>query len=526
MIWVDRDLQKLKERHLKLEWVDDMKTPSGRIHVGALRGVVIHDLMYKVLVENGVPAKFTYVFNDHDPMDAIPSYLDRSVWGKYAGMQLCSVPSPEPGFKSFAEFYAKEFQAVFESINCHPEIVWSSELYASGKMNDIVRVMLDNAAKIREIFARVSKAVKADTWYPLNVVCEKCKKVSTTQVYKWDGTHAYYRCLPHAVEWTDGCGHEGKIDPRNGRAKLPWRLDWPATWKVLGVTAEGAGKDHMSSGGSHDFASAICEEVLHYQTPYPLPYEWFTVGGRKMSSSKGVGISARDVASILPPDVFRFLIVRTPIGTALDFNPYGMTIPNLFDDYDKCMNAYFDKIERKTPDGKAGEVSSDFARMIELSQVNPLPRERMFFPRFRTVANLVKAKTNVAEHLAKTLHRDLTPDEQHILAERIRYANIYLETYAEKPKTDTKEDFAAFTGDQMQFLSMLAKELARLTAPSRDDIQNAVFAILKKQKGKPKDMFRAFYRTVTGTDFGPKAADLILEKGLDAVVDALQKASK
>lgn len=119
MIWVDREVKKIKERKVHAEgssrgeWVDDMKTPSGRIHVGALRGVVIHDLVHRALLENGVKSTYTYVFDDHDPMDAIPSYLDFQKWEQYAGMQLCNIPSPEKGYKSFAEYYAKEFIHVF-----------------------------------------------------------------------------------------------------------------------------------------------------------------------------------------------------------------------------------------------------------------------------------------------------------------------------------------------------------------------------------------------------------------------------
>src|SRR5206468_4318514 len=118
------------------------------------------------------------------------------------------------------------------------------------------------------------KKPKADTWYPFNVVCENCKKVGTTQVYKWDGEFVYYKCHPEIVAWAKGCEHEGKISPFNGNGKFPWKIEWPAKWKALGITVEGAGKDHMSEGGSHDFAAQICKRVLHYEVPYPLPYEF------------------------------------------------------------------------------------------------------------------------------------------------------------------------------------------------------------------------------------------------------------
>ncbi|MEK7499103.1 MAG: lysine--tRNA ligase, partial [Patescibacteria group bacterium] len=242
MIWVDREVKKILERNKQLEWVDDMKTPSGRIHVGSLRGVVIHDLVYRALLENDKDTKFTYVIEDHDPMDAIPSYLDYDKWEQYAGKQLFKIPSPEPGFSSFGEFYGKEFISVFESINCHPEIIWMSEVYKSGKMNEVVRNALDKVGQIREIYLRITKVKKADDWFPLNVVCEKCGRVGTTSVHKWDGEFVYYKCNPEMVAWAEGCGNEGKVSPFNGNAKMPWRVEWPAKWKVNGVLVEGAGK--------------------------------------------------------------------------------------------------------------------------------------------------------------------------------------------------------------------------------------------------------------------------------------------
>ena len=67
MFWADKLALELKERKLAQEWVDDMKTPSGRIHVGSLRGVVIHDLIHQALTDVGVKSKYTYVIEDQDP---------------------------------------------------------------------------------------------------------------------------------------------------------------------------------------------------------------------------------------------------------------------------------------------------------------------------------------------------------------------------------------------------------------------------------------------------------------------------
>ncbi|MFZ1619664.1 MAG: lysine--tRNA ligase, partial [Microgenomates group bacterium] len=431
MIWVDREVKKIKELNLPQVWIDDMKTPSGRVHVGALRGVVIHDLLYKAFTEQDDDVNFSYVFNNMDQMDAIPSYLDYEKWEKYAGMPLYKIPSPEQGFANFAEFYAKEFITVFESINCHPKIIWSSDLYESGKMNDIIRVVLDNAGKIRDLYKTISKSVRPDNWYPFQVICEKCGKIGTTVVTEWDGEKVVYICNPEMVAWAEGCGHTGSISPFDGNGKPHWKVDWPALWKVIGVTVEGSGKDHMSAGGSYDLSSAISREAFGYTPPHAPAYEWFTIGGAKMSSSKGIGTSAKDAATILPPDILRFLLVRTPIERSIDFNPFGDTIPNLFDDYDRCFSAYFDKLENKLPEGTQGEVIEDFARIAELSQVRPLPMTRMFLPRFRTIVNLLKTRVEILEFFEKQKGSALNDYEKELLEERIIYAEGYLKAYAE-----------------------------------------------------------------------------------------------
>lgn len=510
MIWVDREVKKIKERNLPLEWVDDMKTPSGRIHVGALRGVVIHDLIYKVLIENKVKAKYTYVFDDHDPMDAIPSYLDYSKWERYAGMQLYQIPSPQPGFKNYAHFYAQEFVEIFNSINCYPEIIWASQLYLQGKMNQVIKEVLEATPKIRKIYHQITKKPRPADWHPFNVRCQKCERIGTTYVYKWDGQYVYYRCQPKMVAWATGCGYEGKISPFNGNGKLPWKIEWAAKWKVIGVTIEGAGKDHMSAGGSHDIASAVGQKVLKYPTPYPIPYEWFTVSGRKMSSSKGVGASAFEVAQILPPNVFRFFIVRTPIETHIDFNPEDEAIFHIFDDFDRCMEAYFLKLEKKNPAGKKGEVFLDFARIIELSAVKELPTKRVFLPRFRTIVNVLKSKIDPLNFFSKQKGDKLTKQEKEILEERLIYAKRLIERNYQK---ENKE--ISLNQNQKRFLILLTEKIKKTTSPTKDNLKSIIFEILKKENFNPKEVFTGFYQVLTGQNFGPKAIDLIEEIGIN-----------
>src|SRR3989344_3266470 len=294
-------------------------------------------------------------------MDGLPVYLPKEKYEKYMGMPLFKVPSPEKGYKNYAEYYSLDFKKVFNAIGCDPEIIWVTDLYRAGKMNDGVRLALDNAKTIRGIYEKMYKKPMAANWYPFQLYCPNCGKVSTTEVTDWDGKEVTYTCKVDKVDYAKGCGESGKASPFSTKdhiaGKLSWKVEWPLKWKVIGVTVEGGGKDHMSAGGSYDLSSLIAKQVFNYKPPYPLPYEFFLIGGKKMSSSKGLGSSASDMLEILPAEILRFLMVKTPNNHAINFDPSGDTIPKLFDEYQDYSEHYFSG--RK----------DDYARIFELSQI-------------------------------------------------------------------------------------------------------------------------------------------------------------
>lgn len=492
MFWADEIALKIKERNLPLEWVDDMKTPSGRIHVGALRGLVIHDLVFKVLKEQGVNAKYTYIFDNHDPMDGLPVYLPQEEYSKYLGLPLYKVPSPEPGFASYAEYYAKEFQDTFNKIGCTPEIIWSTDLYMSGKMNDVVKLCLDKADVIRGIYEELYKKPLPENWYPFQVYCTNCGKVSTTRVTAWDGKEVTFECKVDAVKWTEGCGHKGKISPLSDEnhiaGKLPWKIEWSAKWKVLGVTVEGAGKDHMSRGGSHDLTSLVCERVFKYEVPYPIPYEFFLIGGKKMSSSKGRGFAASDMLTVLPKTLVRFLMVRAKINHTIDFDPEKPdTIPNIFDEYQEAATSYFNK------DGE------DLGRMFELSQIDKVEKPSRI--RFSTLAQWVQMP-NMDEEIKKEG-----------LTDWVKYAKYWVDNFApEKDKFEVKKELPSdaknLNEDQKKYLVALADKIN--SSKSAEDFQLDIYNTAKDMNLPSKDAFQAIYLSLLGKDHGPKAAWLIL----------------
>jgi lysyl-tRNA synthetase, class I len=499
MFWADAIAQVIKKRGRDLEWVDDMKTPSGRIHVGSLRAVTTHHLIYRALVDAGVKAKFTYVLEDHDPMDGLPSYLPKEKYEQYLGMPLFMIPSPEEGAKNFAEFYGKEFVYGFNKIGCDPEIIWTTDLYYSGKMNDGIKKVLDNAAKIRTFYEDLYKKPIADDWYPYVVYCPKCHKVSTTKVTDWDGKQVTFICRVDGLDWTKGCGFEGKVSPFATKdtinGKVPWKVEWAIKWQAIGVTVEGAGKDHMTKGGSHDLSQRVAEEVLGYETPYAFAHEFFLVGGKKMSSSKGTGISVIDLLTILPPQMIRFLIARTKLNQAINFDPAeGDTIPVLFDEYQRAAEAYFNKTDE------------DLARVFALSQIGEVQKPPSI--RFSVLAQWVQMP-NMQEAI-----------KREGLEEWAKYAQLWVERYApESQKFTVKEtlpeEAKTLSGEQKAYLHKIAEMIG--SEIEAEEFQKQLYEVSKEMELKSKEAFGAIYTALIGKNHGPKAGWLILSLDRDFV---------
>ena len=404
MFWIDRIVTEIESRFqekiAKGETliIRDEKTLSGRVHVGSLRGVMIHGALLEALQEKGIKAKFLFEFNDFDPMDGLPVYLDEETYRPHMGKRLNEIPAPDPEYPNFAEYFGADFSKAVEKTGVPIEYYRSSEVYKSGRYNEVIRLALENADKIRAIYKKVSGGEKKENWLPLQVICQNCGKMGTTRVESFDGEQVSYTCEPNMVKWAEGCGHSGNVSPFDGNGKLPWKVEWAAKFRVMGVDIEGAGKDHSTKGGARDIANHISREVFGYEPPYDIPYEFFLVGGKKMSSSKGAGSSAREISELLPRPLLRSLFLFKDPKKVIDFIPDGDTIPILYDLYDKYAVGYFE--------GANDDYSRAFSFAYPLTERKDIAVR--FLPRFSSVAFLSQMPhMDFEKEVADCLERDL-----------------------------------------------------------------------------------------------------------------------
>lgn len=505
MFWADIIAKNLKDKGPHL--VNDAKTPSGKIHVGSLRGVLIHDFVHKALIEQGVKSTYTYHFDDFDPMDGLPVYLDQEKYKPFMGFPLKDIPSPD-GEGSYAQYYASDFLKVFNKLGAEPEIIWSSELYKDGTLDRAIKIVLDNSEKIQEIYHNVSGSEKKKGWLPFQPVCPNCKKIGTTLSSDWDGEEVRFTCEKDMVVWAQGCGYSGKVSPFGGTGKMPYKVEWPAKWFSLGVTIEGAGKDHSSKGGTRDVASVIMREVFKKEPPADIPYEHILIGGKKMSSSKGLGSSAEDVAGVLPAEILRFLFARVPAQRAIDFDPSNPnTIPDLFDEFDRGQKAYFD------------QTNEDLAKTWQASQIGEIKEE--FNLRFNLIKEFLinlKTEESILAEAEKVKGGKLTNFDEKAIKLRIRYAKIWLEKFGQE-EVETKH--IELSDKQKELLKNLSETLDEKL--SEDELQNFIYNKGKELGLKPSETFQAVYQTLLGKDQGPRAGILIKSLGLDIVKEKFAK---
>lgn len=514
MFWADQYVQEVIEKRKPPFKVYDWKTPSGIAHAGHLRTFLYHQAIYRGLQLQNQPATFFYGFDDMDAMDGLPKDLPES-YEQYMGMPLFKVPSPTNEHKSLADYYLSKYLEAMEILDIHPEVPRTSELYCEGVFNEAITIALDNAEQIRSIYADFG-APKPDDWHGFQAVCENCGRNGTTYVYDWDGEHVSYRCEPNLVKWAKGCGREGKISPYNGNGKLHWKVEWPAKWFIFRTDFEGAGKDHYTKNGSRDYGRRIVKEVFGAEEPIGYGHEFFLIGGKKMSSSKGTGLTANDAAHILPPHLMRYFVYRVPAKRQIEFNPEGDTIPRIYDDYDRSLAACLEDPE------------SDLGRAVIYANQNeaPLPTYTM---RFSKVTFLIQMPhMDIKQLAAEEKGSELTDSELEELEIRIEYSRRWLDTYADETAKFTLQPElpnVELSQEQCVYLAHIAERLQ-----SADWSGGEIHTILHDTKNEmqlaPKEAFGALYRVFLNKDNGPQAGWFLAALDKEFVINRLNKATR
>jgi lysyl-tRNA synthetase class 1 len=510
----------------------DEKTPSGIIHVGAGRGWIIHDVIAKAMRKAGMNARFVLSSDDIDPYDK-PNKTLPADWNKYIGMPFRNMPSPVQGYENFGNYYFMMCVEKFEELGIQVEIESTGAEYEKGTFNKAIKKILDNHLKVQDIYLRLygEEAAGAQK-IPFNIICEKCGKIATTLATKWDKEKEllHYECKEGnaVVKWASGCGHSGIISPYDGNGKFPWKVEWAAKWPSKGVICEYAGKDHFTLGGSRTCAVAISSEILDYPPPYPSTrtetgkgYEFFNIGGKKMSTSKGEGIAFADITTILPPKIVRYLLVRARPHAVIDFDPNkDNDVIFLFDRYDECERVYF-KDADTIKDMTEKEIYKQ-GRIYELSQTSteiPVKMPHQISLTFAaSVIQLGLHEEGALKILKQLGHipEDISGIDLHYVMERLHDAKRWVDTFASEnykfviqDKTHAETVGKTLTEKQRNALHHVAKLLSGRKYSS-EDLHNEFYKYCTDNQLDMKEFFTAAYTVLVNRNKGPRLAGFVI----------------
>jgi lysyl-tRNA synthetase class 1 len=473
--------------------------------------------VYRTLKDAGLDVRYSFGVDDLDPLDEIPAGQDE-FFEPYLGAPLCNVPAP-PGSEAsdVAKHFIGEFFDIFDDLGVRAETYYLRDIYRSGIFNGAIEQILHKAHIVREVYLEVSGARRPENWYPFQVICENCGKIGTTVVTDFDGKRVRYTCHADLVKWATGCGHEGQVSPFDGRGKLPWKLEWTAKWHVFGVTIEGAGKDHTTKGGSRDVAGTCLQRVFGDPVPKNIPYEFFLVGGAKMSSSRGVGVSARQMANLLPAEVLRYLMIRTQPRQPVNFSPEEAQITKLFNDFDRLRSRCV-----------SGDATEDERDVLRLSCTNGDEKE-YYVPSFQLVVTLIQMPhIDIFGEVEKRKEAPLTDGDRSRLQERIDAARVWLTDFADEgDRIVVHQDLPPSSGElgvvARGFLTRLAVALASVKTWREDDLQSLIFTTARATPIGARDAFEAVYCAFLDRKSGPKAGCLLACLERQFVVERLRQ---
>lgn len=491
--WADRAAEEILARGVQAPVIATGISPSGPFHVGHLREILTGDAVLRALRDAGATAKLTFVVDNVDPLRKVSPFLDRATFEPLLGTPLFMLPAPQ-GEGTYDRFFLDPFLRALEALRVDAEVLPAHELYASGRMDGVIFEALEGTAAIARILNEVTKRELPADWSPWNPLCEQCHKLDRGQVLAWDRSAGtiHSRC--------GHCGHETERQAAGG-GKLTWRVDWPARWKALGVTAEPFGKDHASQGGSYDTGERIAREVFQVEPPYPMVYEWISLKGQgDMSSSKGNVLSVAEMLDVVPPEVLRYLVMKTRPIRSVSFDP-GLPLLQLVDEVDDA------------------EARGRDDRSLALSRAAGFKPVGVPFHHLVLVAQLGRFDLDrVMALLEKGGYMGIDPAT---VAPRLELARAWLARFApedakvEFPET-LPERVRSLSAAQKSYLGQLGDALAGNEDAHAARLHEILYELAKAEGGPgPKAAFEAIYAALLGRDRGPRAAAFIEVLGVE-----------
>ena len=456
-------------------------SPSGPIHLGNLREILTGDIIYKSILLDGKEADFIYLADDMDPLRKVYPFLPES-YKEHVGKPLRDIPAPQ-GRGTYSDYYLNPFMDAMKSLDVKPNVIKTGELYRDGKFGEITEKVIEKKDEIRKILETISGRELEESWFPYNPKCSTCGRINST-------TATGYR--DGKVSYTCKCGHGGESDIYRDEGKLPWRIEWPAKWKILNVTIEPFGKDHGTVGGSYDTGKEIVEKIFDYPVPLSLIYERILLKGKgAMHSSTGINIPAEEILSFSPPEIVRYIMARVPATRHIEFDP-ALGFLNIMDEFERLM-----KLEQEK------KTTGEQHWIVALSNAG---RSYDTVPDYRHLTTLVQIYDS-EERIRNIMKKEGKEPDPLILRETIGMARKWVRAYAPESSKfilKGKDDPVNLSEDEKKMICLFHNNLKSVEDWEPEKIHECARESIGASGMAPSDGFKTIYRALIGNERGPR----------------------
>ncbi len=307
--------------------------PSGLPHIGTFGEVARTTMVrhaFEVLTEGRIKTRLLAFSDDMDGLRKVPDNVpNKAMLQSHLGKPLSRIPDPfSNDYPSFGAANNARLRAFLDRFGFQYEFASSTDYYAAGRFDAMLRRMLEVYDKVMEIILPTLGPDRRATYSPFLPICPRTGVVLQVPMIERDpkrGTIVYI---------DPDTGQKVETTVTGGAVKCQWKADWALRWAALGVDYEMAGKDLIDSVR----LSGEIVRALGGVPPEGFTYELFLdAEGRKISKSKGNGLTIDDWLTYASPESLSLFMFQKPReAKRLHFD----VIPRAMDEYQQFLGGY------------------------------------------------------------------------------------------------------------------------------------------------------------------------------------------
>ncbi len=473
--------------------------PSGLPHLGTMCEILRPAFVRRAFTAlEPVRASRLIVFiDDMDGLRKVPENVPRrEEMAQHLGAPVSRIPDPFGCCNSFADHMIGLLRKFLEPVEIDYELARASEMYLSGRFDEVLKLILARHAEIIAIIAPTLREENRAGWSPFMPICPQCGQVNSTRVV---AHHPERAAVEFSCERTfggaHGCGFRGERSVLGGETKVGWKADWALRWYALEVDYELYGKDLIDSAR----LSGQILQLLGRRPPLGFPFELFLdEEGHKVSKSIGRGVGFEQWRRYAPIEVLKYFLLQSPRRARRLF--LG-SIPQYTDDYLDALREY------------AAAPSDDERRRSALELVLQSGSPRRFDSElsYGMMMNLVAAlgtsdRDFIWDYLRRYDARIAGDAETEAMGQTL--VECALNFYRDFVEPAKKPYVPAADAEREQ-LRKLIEYLAHHAGATAEEIERKIYDLGREHYDKPGKIFPLLYRALLGQERGPRLGSFI-----------------